>query len=216
MMTRKPSITLMRAAGTAHRGLSMLELLLSLAITAVVATAITGMLGAVSASVDGSRSARSVMILANAAASRMSAYITPSRCVLGVDGPNVTLWFDDSRESGTVHATEIRWLTFDADTGEYNVHYVQFPSGWTKAACELADDEYPANSNWSAVLAAYTANGWITTRALVDQLASVVVTLDGNTAQSSRVVSIELGFDTDMGTSGVVMASSLTQHTIPN
>jgi prepilin-type N-terminal cleavage/methylation domain-containing protein len=215
MMTR--AVHSLSGSGTPpRRGLTMLELLLSLAITAVVAMAVTGMLGAVSTGVESSRSARSVMILANAAASRLSAYISPSRCVLGVDGSNIALWFDDSRESNTVHASEIRWLAFDADSGEYSVHYVQFPSGWTKAACELEDHEYPATSNWNAVLAAYTASGWIATRALVDQLAAVDVTLDGNTAHSSRVVSIELGFDTDSGVAGVTVASSLTQHTIPN
>jgi hypothetical protein len=204
-----------RAVATALRGLSLMELMMSLSITAVVATAITGMLGAVSTGVENGRGARSVMILANAAASRLSAYITPSRCVLGVDGSNVALWFDDSRESGTVHATEIRWLQFDVATGAYAVHYVQFPDGWTKAACELADQDYPANSNWPAVLASYTAKGWIATRTLVDQLASVAITLDSD-AQSSRVVSIELGFETDSGATGVTVTSSLTQHTAPN
>lgn len=199
-----------------RRALSMLELLLAITITGVVAMAITGMLGAVSTGVESSRSARSVMILANAAASRLSAYITPSRCILGVDGSNVTLWFDDSRESATVHATEVRWLVFDADAGEYSVHYVQFPSSWTKAACELADNEHPADSNWSAVLAAYTAKGWIASRALVDQLASVNITVDGNTAQNSRVLSIEFGFETETSAASVTMASSLTQHTAPN
>lgn len=198
------------------RGLSLLELLLSLAITAVVAMAVTGMLGAVSTGVEGSRSTRSVMILANAAASRLSAYITPSRCVLGVNGPDLTLWFDDARESNTVHASEIRWLVFDANSGSYSVHYVQFPEGWTQAARELEDHEYPANSNWSAVLAAYAASGWIATRTLVDQLASVDITLDGASAQASRVVSIELGFETDAGVSSVTVASSLTQHSPPN
>lgn len=198
------------------RGLSLLELLLSLAITAVVATAVTGMLGAVSTGIEGGRSTRSVMILANAAASRLSAYITPSRCVLGVDGADVALWFDDARESKTVHASEIRWLQFDQDAGAYVVNYVKFPDGWTKAACELADAEYPANSNWSAVLATYTAKGFIATRTLVDQLASVDVTLDGNLAQASRVVSIEFAFETETGAVNVPVTSSLTQHTAPN
>jgi hypothetical protein len=205
-----------RSCGAAARALSLLELLLSLAITAVVAMAVTGMLGAVSTSIDGSRSTRSVMILANAAASRLSAYIAPSRCVLGVDGSNIALWFDDSRHSNTVHASEIRWLQFDENAGGFAVHYVQFPSGWTQAACDLADLEYPANSNWSAVLATYTAKGLIASRTLVDQLASVDVYLDGNTAQASRVVSIQFGFETDKQIIAVPVTSTLTQHAVPN
>ena len=53
------------------RGLSLLELILALSVTASVALAITGMMGAVSTGVEGRRDTRSVLVLANAAASRL-------------------------------------------------------------------------------------------------------------------------------------------------
>ena len=133
------------------RGLSLLELILALSVTAIVALAITGMMGAVSTGVEGRRDTRSVLVLANAAASRLSSYVAPSCCILSVGGSDITLWFNDSRESDTVHATEIRWLTFDSEAGTLAVNYVEFPSAWSKAACDLADEEYAADASWAGV-----------------------------------------------------------------
>jgi prepilin-type N-terminal cleavage/methylation domain-containing protein len=203
---------------TAHslrRGLSLLELLLALTITAIVMAAIAGMLGAVSAGVTTGRDMRSVMVLGHVASTRLSSYITPSRCLLHVDGSNLVLWQDDLREGDTVHATEVRWLLFDPVEGAIRVHFVKCPVGWTKAACDLNDHEYPANSNWMSVLATYQTRGWVSSRVLVDRLSSVQIATNDSTALASAFVSFTLGFNTDSGEVPLLVSSAIAHHRTP-
>ena len=44
---------------------------------------------------------------------RLAAYIAPARCVLNMSDTSLVIWIDDSRESGTAHISEIRWLVFE-------------------------------------------------------------------------------------------------------
>lgn len=198
-----------------QRGLTLVELMLALAVTAIVSMAIAGMLGAVSTGVSSRRDARAVVVRAHAAAARLAAYIAPSRCILAVSGPNVTLWFNDARQSNTVHATELRWLIFDADAGELVVQYVQCPDGWSEAACNLDDDEYPATSDWTSVLATYQGKGMIATRTLVDGLSSITVLTEQVNPRTSKVMSYDLGFETEVDVVTVTTTAGLTQHVQP-
>ncbi len=191
-----------------RRAMTSLELMLSLAITAVVALAITGMLGAVTQGVVTRRDARSIMVRAFAAQSRLAAYIAPSRSLLAANGTQVVVWLDDSRESDTVHASEVRWLRYNAAEGAIDVYFVEFPAGWTELQKDLADLEYPLGENWSTVFSYYQANGWLLDIRLVDGLVSNAVTIDQATAIDSRNVQFNLGFDT--GASPLVQPVSAT------
>jgi len=192
-----------------QRGLSLLELLLAMSITVMVAGAIAAMLGAVSSGIGVRRDNRAVMVLSNAAQSRLSAYIAPSSCVLSIDGPNLVLWLGDSRQSGTVHATELRWFLFDSTLGVLNVLYVDFPDEWSQAACDLEDNEYPSTTDWMSVLAEYQAAGWIVSQSLVDNLDSLAISTDLPVVIDSRHIFFELGFSTDAGTVSTTAASTI-------
>jgi hypothetical protein len=111
-----------------RRGLTFLEFILSLAITAMVALAITGMLTSVAMGQRLRRDNRAFVIRTHALKSRLSAYIAPCRSFLMCNGTDLVVWFDDSRESNSVHASEVRWLIFDSVNGTLEVHYVSFPA----------------------------------------------------------------------------------------
>lgn len=198
------------------RGLSLLELLLAMTITVMVAAAIAGMLGAVSSGVGTRRDSRTIMVLSNNAESRFSAYIAPSRCVLAAGGGDLTLWLNDSRQSNSVHASEIRWLVYDSNAGAIDVYYVHFPDAWTKAAKDLADNEYPMNTNWSLVLTAYEASGWILHETLVDSLQSVALTLDAAAPMDCRHLNYQLAFRANAGPAvPVLVAATIREHVKP-
>ena len=180
-----------------RRGMTLLELMLALSITTLIAGAIAAMLAAVATGVGTRTDNRSAMIRAHAAQSRITAYITPGRCVLATDGPDLALWLNDRRESDTVHVSEVRWLLFDSASGTIDVHFVKFPDGWTEVAEALADTEYPAASDWFSIRDSYDGNGWISQLTLVDGLSSVSVETDETNAVDSRVVTYDLNFQAD-------------------
>jgi hypothetical protein len=155
------------------------------------------------------------MVLAHSAQGRLSAYIAPARCILGVYDKDLVVWLNDDRQGETVHATEVRWLRFDSGTGTISVEYVSFPVNWTKTACDLEDDVYPSNSNWTTVLADYRANGWTQSIELIDTLVDASVALDQPATLDSRHVVYQLTFDTETGSGPISTAATIRQHVVP-
>jgi hypothetical protein len=180
-----------------RRGLTFLEFILALAITAMVALAITGMLTSVAMGQRLRRDNRAFVIRTHALKSRLSAYIAPSRSFLMCNGTDLVLWFNDSRESDSVHASEVRWLIFDSANNKLEVHYVSFPDDWTEVAKALEDQEYPYDANWPAVRSSYEANDLIARYTLLDGLASVWITTDEAAPIDSRQVFYDLDFETE-------------------
>jgi hypothetical protein len=204
-----------RAMNLHPRGLSLLEMLLAMSITAMVGGAIVGMLGAVSTGVGSRRDSRTTMVQAAASRSRLAAYIAPARSVLASTTSSVTLWLDDSRESQTVHASEIRWIRFNAEDREITVRYVRFPEAWSQTTRNLADNEYAAGSNWDIVLTTYTAQGLIASMTLVDEVESVEVSADATLSKDVKHMAFELGFAADAGPMPVMVSATIGLHQPP-
>jgi hypothetical protein len=182
---------------------------MAITISAMVAGAIAGMLGAVSTGVGTRKDHREIMVLAHSAQCRLSAYLATSRCVLSGTRDSITLWLNDDRESGTVHATEIRWLRFDSNTGEMIVEYVAFPASWTPTACELADAEYAAGADWAAVRSTYLSRGHLADQVLIDHLQDVEVMHDQATAALSKHIAFSLSFEGQNATVSVPVSGTI-------
>ena len=206
---------MMSPAVPTRRGLSLLEMLLALSITALIAVGISSMISAVTSGVGTRRDVRTTMVRANASQTRLAAYIVPCRSMLANNGSDLVLWLNDSRESDSVHATEIRWLLFDAEQSAIDVHFVDFPDAWTQTAKDLADIEYSADANWDAVLTQYQTDGWINTVRLVDGLDSAWVSTDAENAMDSRHVTVGLGFGTDDATAPTRVSATIRLHQPP-
>ncbi len=198
-----------------RRGLSMLELILALAITAMVGAAITGMLTSVAMGQRLRRDNRSFVIRTHALKSRLSAYIGPCRSLLMCDGTDLVLWLDDSRQGGTVHASEVRWLVFDAVNGRLEVHYVHFPDEWTDVSKALEDHEYPYDTDWFSVYSSYDANDLIAGFTLLDGLDSLSITTDEPAPVDSRQAVYELGFETHGEAQPQTMSATIFRHQPP-
>lgn len=203
-----------RANDRRHRGLTLIEMMMSLVITSLIASAIAVMLGAVTSGIVTRRDARSTMVAAHAAQSRLSAYVAPSRCVLSAEPERIVLWLNDSRQGDTVHATEIRWIEFVAAEQALDVHYIEFPEAWGQTARDLQDREHAAGSDFWTVLAGYDAKGLTATRRLVAGLDSVSIAVNGPTQQASDVC-FSLDFDTQQGSRTVHVGAAIRLHAAP-
>lgn len=177
----------------------MLEFMLALAITALVAAAISGMMSAISTGERMRRDNRGFVVRSHAAKTRLSAYIAKSRCVLDVTSSGAVLWLDDRRGSGTVHASEIRWLVFDRTNGTLDVYFVDFPDEWKSVAVALEDTEYASDADWSAVWSSFQSNSLLSKLSLVDGLNAVSVSTDEADPLDSRQVVFNLGFEAQSG-----------------
>jgi len=199
-----------------RRGLSLLELILATSITAMIGAAIAGMLTAVSSGVGASRDGRAAMVRTNAANVRLSSYIAPSNCILAAYADSgIVLWLADTRQSDTVHATEVRWLLYDQSSDSMMVYFVAFPDDWSQTARDLADTELPASSNWMTVLETFNAAGHIAAIPLVDALDDVSVTIDAVDAMEARCVYFDLTMASGSGATQTRVSSTIRFHEGP-
>lgn len=195
--------------------MTLIEVMLAVTITAMVAGAIAGMMAAVSAGVTKKRDTRAVMVRANAAQVRLSAYVVPARCVLDVPADGVVVWLNDSREGGTVNISEVRWLFYDATSEAIAAFYVVFPDDWTEAQKSSADRSYPTSTNWKSLLSSLKTAGVIETTRLVDGLGAVAVT-SARADLDTRVVNFDLSFETGAGATVVRVAPAVRRHRPPS
>lgn len=198
-----------------RRGLTLLELILALSITAIIAAAIAGMMQTVTTGVMTRRGNREAMIRANAAQSRLAAYVTSSRSLLHVGDDDVVLWLGDYRRSDSVHASEIRWVRFDADRSTIVVDFVDFPSEWSDVAIALEDGEYASNAAWDSIRDQYAARGWVSTFTLVDEVASLQVETDTTYPLTARHVSFSIEFTTEESVLPIISAATIREHRPP-
>ena len=194
-----------------RHGLTLLELLMALAITAMITAAISVMVSAVSVGELSRRDNRDYIVRTYAAKSRLSAYIARSLAVLEVDvnGSDAVIWLNDWRGGGTVHATEIRWLIFDGPSKTMKVYYVDFPDTWNAVMQALEDQEYALGQDWSEVLSTYDLAGYVSSMTLVDGIANVQITTDQATAIASGMISFNIEFVTASGGEPVVQDISI-------
>ena len=181
-------------AASRRRAFTLLETLLAVSITAMIGVAMSSMMMAVTQSVTTRTDTRTMMVRSSAGQARLAAYVSPSRCVLDCSTAKLVLWFGDTRESGTVHASEVRWLIFDADAGELVVHFLSFPAIWSETKIALTDTEYAADADWDAVLADFASRDLTASLAILDGLGSLAYRTDDEDPLAARVVAVDLTF----------------------
>ncbi len=206
---------MMRSRIHRMRGLTLVEMMLALAVTALVAGAIAGMMSAVSAGVGVRRDARTAMIRANLASVRLGSYVGPARAVLDVDPDRFVLWLNDNRPGGTVHVSEVRWFRFDADQGRIIVTYLQFPEHWSDLDEDLVDIPYAANADWWQVLADLETRGFVGSRTVIDGLIGVEFECAA-AALSSTQISTAMDIESDGDPFPVRVTATIRVHQPPN
>jgi len=198
-----------------RRGFTLLETLLAISITAMVGAGIATMMTVLGSDASMQYDLRSVLVRSSAAQSRLSAYIAPARCLLVAEKGSLVLWFDDARDSNTIHASELRWITHDPDTRSVNVEFVSFPISWSQSACALADTEYGPSANWLAVRDEFDARGLLVNAPLIDDVETVDFKPDDTPPVDAHVVETELAMVTSANPIQITLSESIRMHHPP-
>jgi len=182
--------TLTGARPTMRRGITLVELLMAIAITSMITAAVGSMITAVARSQEFENDRRESTIRAQALSARLASYVAPSLCVLNAQPTSFVLWFDDSRQSQTVHGTEIRWASYNSLTGTVELKYVDFPAGWSQIQKDQYDTVFPIASDWWVVLKYYEGLGFISTIRLSDGVSGFQVGYDPTTIKSKKILTL--------------------------
>jgi hypothetical protein len=167
----------MMHASRTHRGMTVAELLLSLAILVFVGLGIAGVLAATAGAVDDRSRFGDPAVMAALARTRVDAYASGARCLLGVsESPTqrvLVLWLDDSRPSATPHASELGYLRFDRARGALWLDLPDAAARTSPAALAKRDPEIDAESGWNGLNDEERAAGLMQSELLFEGLADV-------------------------------------------
>ena len=114
-----------------RRGFTMIELLLSLAITAVVAAGVAAMLGGLATGIALGSDARTGLLATAATHGRLVEELAGAGRVLAVTDEDAILWRGDLNPSSLVEPSELQWITFDPEHGELRRSSIRFPEDWS-------------------------------------------------------------------------------------
>ncbi len=198
-----------------RNGLTLVEMLLAMSITAMVGAGIATMMNVLGRDVGLQYEARAVLIRTNSAQARFSAYVAPARCILDAGDDRLVLWLEDSRESTTVHASEIRWIHHDPETDQVLVDFVAFPDTWSEAAKSLADTEYRSTASWEAVRLTFANLGLIATAPLMDEVAALKFSTPGAIENDPRLIQADLQLVTSDGDVAAQVCDSIRVLRLP-
>lgn len=185
-----------RSAGPRRRGLTLLELVLALSMTTLVAGGVAGMLAGLGSGIAAGRDARTAMLATAASQRRIVDRLADHAAILDESPTRVVLWSGDQRPDGAVEASELAWLSAD-DPHELVLERIVFPDDWTTLERAMADRRLaPGDDPWT-VLGALRVRGVVERTVLADGL--VAATL--SSIDAGRGLRVDLGFDLPTGRS---------------
>lgn len=209
--TRKQEPGRVGRPGVMARAFTAIEFLIAISITALIAAAVTGLLMAIAQASELEEDRREAVVRAQAVDVRLSSYVAPSRCVLQANDRGAVLWLDDSRETGTVNLSEIRWIHHDLATDAIVVSFVSIPADWTELQREAADTELPLGSDWWEALEEAEEIDLVVQLRLCDRVTDLEIEHDASTSTGERLVTFRITFGGQTGERTIVAAAGIRE-----
>lgn len=204
-----------------RRGLTMVELLLALAVTALVGLGTASMLMMVGQASQADREGRSVVMRAHAVQARLRAYLDPALCVLQQDAAKnaVAVWLSDPSAPGMVNLTEVRVLWFDPASKTMWMERVQFPDAWPQSAKDQADVVIPSGTDVVAAVEAQRKLGYTATQDVAGSVWSAAWTFNNPagqpvTAATRARLALQIGVN-QTSAAGVLVACGMANRKTP-
>ncbi|MAH65928.1 MAG: hypothetical protein CMJ27_06005 [Phycisphaerae bacterium] len=183
-----------------RRGFTMLELVLSLAITVLVAAGVAAMLGGIATGIALGSDTRTGLLATAATHGRLTEDLAGIASVLerSDDGRAMVIWNGDVVAGGRVEPSELRWLEFDPVRGELRRSEIRFPTDWTPL--ERAEHDRPISGSIELAEAFRRAEqaGILHQDVLVDGLVDAVIG-SANVNPRARELRLDLTFDLATG-----------------
>lgn len=192
-----------------HRlGLTLVELLLALAITALIAAAVSGMLVAVTYGSESDRDMRSAVVRNKVIQSRLSAAIRGAAMVLEMGSDHLVLWMGDADGNGMPNLAEIRYILRDGATQELRCHRPDF-TGMTPEQIDAVNAAYTLNANFQAATAGARSQSYFPAEVWTNQVTGWTVTADDADVQQAALVSFRLNLQNQAMSDLLVGAAAL-------
>lgn len=176
------------------RGLTLVELMLSIVVTSIVALAMTTVFTAVS---NGTRTGDDQMQLRTRKiiiGERLATMIRGSKQILAATDDTLVLWLGDSNQNSTPNLLEIARIEWDADNNQLSISI---------APADLAEadnTQYTLDDDFDTITEALGGGPTFPSTIWSNRIAGFSLTIDALTALEARIVQLSLTLTGNNGT----------------
>ena len=168
--------------------MTLVELLMALASTAMIGAAVAAMLSAVAYGTSSSKDMRSLVVKNKVVNARFSAAVRNASMVLEAGDDYLVLWRTDTDESETPCLGEIQWIEFDAANGRIRSYEADF-SGLTQAQIDAANTEFALDTDFNAATSGDRGTAVFPAKVWAEAVADWTATVNNADEQQASLVS---------------------------
>jgi len=209
-----------RARRTQHArpGLTLIELMIAIAITAMIGAAIGIVMTAAGRNLSRVSEVRSALQRSHAMHARLRAYTDAAFTILDEDPTQgFAVWLHDDNTGGTINLTELRivWYDFAAET--LRVEWFVFPIGLTGPEQQAMDRELSVGTDYFIEMELLRALGQTSEILIADGVAAFDLAHDAVSFIDAKRLraGVSLRVSTDE-TQDMLFTIGINGHTVPN
>jgi hypothetical protein len=209
-----------RRGGATHcRGLTLIELLIGLSITATTCAILAVLINATAMGTSTQNDGRRALVRLQSLKATLQDEFVNARCILATGNNYVVYWMGDQPGSvtpvnGAVNFSELRLLEIDP-SGNLNIYCTQWPTGMSDAAKRSNDTTYAAASNWYATAAALKGTTYYNTNKLAAGATTLSVSLDSAAPTAARFIHLRIDFNDGIVTRQLALGVTLSTPMTP-
>lgn len=202
----------------ARRGLTLIELLIAVAITALVGVAIAVVMTSAGQNLARVGEVRSALQRSHAMHARLGAYTDAALCVLNEDpDQGFAVWLHDDNAGNTINLSELRVLWYETGDEQIVVEWVDWPDGWTEQEIDDADRELAVGDDYFTEMLNLRKQGRTGQLVIADGVVSFDLSHEAvsfvDAARLRASVTLRINNDTS---EPMLFTIGIENHTVPN
>ncbi len=204
---------------SARRGLTFIELLIGLSITAVTCGILAMLINATAMGTSTQNDGRRELTRLQSVKAVLEDEFVNARCILATGSNYVVYWTGDSTSSPTpinnaVNFSELRMLEIDA-SGNLNVYCCQWPAGTTNATILANDTEYALGTDWHGTAEALRGTTYYSTTPIAAGATSLTSSLDNASVAAAKIITFQITLNDGTVTRQLALGVTLANPVAP-
>ena len=206
------------------RGLTLIELLIGLSITAFTCGILAMLINATAMGTNSQNDGRRALVRLQAVKATLEDEFTNTRAILvtGNSTANtqyVVYWTGDTvgaatPVNGAVNFSELRMLEVDS-SGNLNVYCCKWPAGTTNATILANDTTYASSTTWYATVTALKGTTYYSTNTIATGCTALTVALDSASPTSARYITLNITFNDGIVDRQLILGTDLLSPMAP-
>lgn len=175
------------------RGMTLVELMLGLMVTAIIGLAMVTVFSSIANSTKKGSDALQLRTQKIIIGERVGLMVRSSRQILDVSSTHIVLWMSDANDSDTPNISEMVRIEWDSDTTNLSVSIA--PS----SLAEVDDTEYALDSDFDSVTQSLAGSSSFPTTNWSTNVSSLAFIIDNGDLEDVRIVQMKLSLSNTAG-----------------